>query len=378
MPPFRSQLYFRNPDATLVKGASNGDAMTEITGVQLQPWAPAGTLVELAKVAAERFETVWVAEQLQSRNTFTLLGAMAAQADVNVGSAVTFPFGHHPLELANTFGVLTELVRPGRQVWMGVGTGGGMVDAVCEKHKPITRVRELIEMCRALWSGEKVSLADYPASMAKSDLRAESQVALNFAPAQPVPIIVTGIGPKILELAGELADGILFASNFPTHSLGAFRAGRWANVSRIAAVERGLERSERAFTRVYGLNVSISNDRAAARALAMRQAVLIVAAVPPEGLEAAGYDSAACKPVKDALSRGESMETAATLVPESVADGLIVSGNADDCISQLAELLEYVSAAGFDQAYIGAPVGPDAHEAMQLLGGVVLPALANS
>ena len=152
---------------------------------------------------------------------------------------------------------------------MGVGTGGGMVDAVCEKHKPITRMRELVDMCRVLWSGEKVALADYPASIAASDLRADSHVALNFQPEKPVPIIVTGIGPKILELAGELADGILFASNIPPHSLGAFRAGRWKDVSNIAAVERGRADSKRTFNRIYGLNVSISKDRDAARALAL-------------------------------------------------------------------------------------------------------------
>ena len=352
--------------------------MTPITGIQLQPWVQSSKLVELATAAGGRFETVWLAEQLQSRNSHTLLGAIAARADVNIGSAVTFPFGHHPLELANTFGALTELVQPGRQVWMGVGTGGGMVDAVCEKHKPITRMRELVDMCRVLWSGEKVALADYPASIAASDLRADSHVALNFQPEKPVPIIVTGIGPKILELAGELADGILFASNIPPHSLGAFRAGRWKDVSNIAAVERGRADSKRTFNRIYGLNVSISKDRDAARALAMRQAVLIVSGMPAESLEAAGYDSAACKPVKDALSQGESIEAAAKLVPESLADGLIVSGNANDCIARLGELLEYVSGEDFDQAYIGAPVGPDTYEAMQLLADVVIPAIGSS
>ena len=258
---------------------------------------------------------------------------------------------------------------------MGVGTGGGMVDAVTDKHKPITRVRELIQMCRALWTGEPVSLADYPVSVAATDLRAESQIALNFTPAHPIPIIVTGIGPKILELAGETADGILFASNIPPHSLGSFRAGRWADVSQIAAVERGRAKSQRPFTRTYGLNVSIAKDRQAARAVAMRQAVLLVSGMPAESLEAAGYDSDSCKPVKQALSEGESMEAAAKLVPAEIADGLIVSGDANDCIPRLAELLDYIDGAGFDEAYIGAPVGPNTHESIQLLAEEVLPAL---
>ena len=349
--------------------------MTEITGIQLQPWAPSAELVDLARLAAQRFETVWLAQQLQSRSTFTLLGAMAARVDANVGSAVTFPFGQHPLELATIFGTLTELVRPGRRVLMGVGTGGGMVEAVTEKRKPITRVREMIEMCRALWTGEPVALADYPATVDSTDLRADSQVALNFTPAAPVPIIVTGIGPKILELAGELADGILFASNIPPHSLGSFRAGRWPTVSQIDAVQRGRDGKERPFTRTYGLNVSIDKDREAARALARRQAVLIVSGMPAESLEAAGYDSDSCKPVKQALSRGESMEAVAKQVPTAIADGLVISGDPDDCIAQLGELLDYVDAAGFEQAYFGAPIGPDTHEAVKLLADVVMPAL---
>jgi 5,10-methylenetetrahydromethanopterin reductase len=352
--------------------------MTDITGIQLQPWAPSTALVDLAVYAAESFETVWVAQQLQSRNTFTLLGAMTGKVDANLGSAVTFPFGHHPVELAGTFGALSELVQPGRKVLMGVGTGGGMVDAVTDKEKPITRVRELIEMCRALWTGEPVSLAEYPASVAATDLRGDCQIALNFTPAQPIPIIVTGIGPKILELAGETADGILFASNIPPHSLGSFRAGRWADASHITAVERGRSRSQRPFTRTYGLNVSIAKDRDAARAVAMRQAVLLVSGMPAAALQAAGYDSDSCKPVKEALSRGDSMEAAARLIPDEIADGLIISGNAQDCIPKLAELLEYIDGVGFDDAYIGAPVGPNTHEAIQLLADEVLPALRSN
>lgn len=96
-----------------------------IKGIQLHGWADGPQMVEVAEIAAGSFETVWLSDQLQSRGVAVLLGAIAARTGVGVGTAVTFPFGRNPLEMASSMATLAEFMPEGRRVTMGIGTGGG-------------------------------------------------------------------------------------------------------------------------------------------------------------------------------------------------------------------------------------------------------------
>ena len=164
---------------------------------------------------------------------------------------------------------------------------------------------------------------------------------------------------------------------FPPHSLTAFRSGRFAQVSGLDAVERGRSRSSRErFARIFGVNVSISGDREAAKAAARRQAALIIGAQPEQALAAAGFDPEECRGVKAAFREGAGVAGAAERLPQRLADELVVSGTPHDCIAGVRELLAHAAAAGFTEAYVGAPVGPRPAEAIRLLSEVVLPEVA--
>jgi 5,10-methylenetetrahydromethanopterin reductase len=350
-----------------------------ITGIQLQTWAPARDLVELARLASGSFETIWLTDQFQSRSISTLLGAIAAQVDCTVASGVTFPFGHNPLATASAFATTSELVRPPHGVVMGLGAGGPLAGAVMTQHQRVPRVREMIALVTALWRGETVSLDEFPLTSAAVGFRPDARVALTVPVEREIPIIVTGTGPQILELAGEVGDGVLMASNFPPHSLAAFRSGRFARSSGLDAVERGRSRSARArFARIFGVNVSVSCDRVAAKAVARRQAALIIGAQPDRALTSAGIDTEACQGVRAAFRDGAGVAGAAERLPQRVADELVVSGTPDECIAGMQELLEHATAASFTEAYIGAPVGPQPAEAIRLLREIVLPEVARA
>ncbi|MFD5721617.1 LLM class flavin-dependent oxidoreductase [Streptomyces sp. NPDC127036] len=345
-----------------------------IKGIQLHAWAAGPSIVEVAEVAARTFETIWVTDQMQSRGVGAVLGAIAARTGAGVGTAVTFPFGRNPLEQASTMATLAEFMPSGRQVSMGIGTGGGLVSALMERRSPVGRVAELIRICRALWRGDIVRLGDFPLTCADLGLREEARVSLDWVDQPDVRVIVAGAGPQVLEMAGELADGVICASNFPAHSLAAFRSGQFDTVSNLDRLERGRERGERAdFTRIYGVNVSVSTDRDRATAAARRQATLIVAQQPHESLQRAGFEQSDYAPTREAVKAGASLREAAELLPQEVADQLIISGTPTDCIDALLELLQYARGAGFTEAYVGAPVGPDPAEAVELLTSKILP-----
>ena len=82
-----------------------------ITGIQFQAWTTAPQMVEYAREASRRFETIWLTDQFQSRSVSTLLGAIAASVECSVATGVTFPFGRNPIETASTMATLAELVR---------------------------------------------------------------------------------------------------------------------------------------------------------------------------------------------------------------------------------------------------------------------------
>jgi 5,10-methylenetetrahydromethanopterin reductase len=347
-----------------------------ITGIQLHGWTRGPALLECLGQAADRLDTVWLSDQLQSRSTAALLGALAATTRYGVGTAVTFPFGRNPLELASTMATLTEFVESPRQVTMGVGTGGGLVSALMTKEHPVERVRELILLCRALWRGENVSLDDYPLTQSAGGFHPGARAALSFCQDAPVRVVLAGVGPKVLEMAGEVADGVICASNFPSHSLAAFRSGRFDDVSNLQATDRGRLRSDRPhFTRIYGVNVSVGNDPEAATEMARRQAALIVSQQPEELLQQVGIDPDHCAATRAAVRSGENISVAAGLLPQHVANQLVISGSPAACIEPLQELLDYARKAGFTEAYVGAPIGPDPMEAVRLIATEILPEL---
>ncbi len=104
---------------------------------------------------------------------------------------------------------------------------------------PIDRVAEFIAMCRLLWQGEAIRMGDYPQICTALGLREDARASFSWTSKPDVRVVVAGAGPKVLEMAGELADGVICASNFPAHSLAAFRSGQFDAVSNLDALDRG-------------------------------------------------------------------------------------------------------------------------------------------
>lgn len=352
------------------------DGQPEQVGVQIAPWSPAPQVLAAARRLAGVVDLVWIQDQMLARNVYTLLAGVAAGGAVGVGTNVTFPFGRNPIEMAASMATLAELVGPGHPVVMGVGTGGALVNSLFDRSQPLRVVRESIALIRRLWAAEAVPLDEYPALGAVLGFRPGAVARLTFPLARPVPILMAGIGPQILRLAGEVADGIISASNFPTHSYAAFKSGKFEALGGLDQVRAGRSDQARPFRMVFGLNCCVSRDRAAAKAFARRQLVLVAGnpALWP-GLEAVGLDVESARDVKAAFDRGEGIEGGVARMSDSLLDGLIVSGHPDECLVRLEELRGYARAVGYTDFYLGAPLGPDLHEAAAIIADVLVPQL---
>jgi alkanesulfonate monooxygenase SsuD/methylene tetrahydromethanopterin reductase-like flavin-dependent oxidoreductase (luciferase family) len=334
-------------------------------------------VLRIAEQLSHGFDLVWVQDQMLARNVYAMLAAIGSQGQIGVGTNVTYPVGRNPVEMAASFATIRELVPEHLDVVMGMGTGGALVTSLYHKEKPIQRMREAMDLMRRLWAGESVPLGSYPALASSLGYRPDANAKLTFPVEQEIPIVLAGVGPKILHLAGECADGIISASNFPTHSYAAFKSGKFAELSGLEHVAAGRSLSKRPeFRLIFGINCSVSRDRAKARAFARRQLALVVGnpSLWPD-LEAVGLDVESASEVKAAFDQGLGIDGAVERMSDSLADGLIVSGTPDECIPRMLEIKEYASQAGYTEFYVGAPLGPDLAEAAELLVREVVPAV---
>lgn len=346
-------------------------------GLQLASWRPAGELVEIATGVSDSFDIVWLVDQMLSRNVYVTLAALAANANVGVGTNVTWPVGRNPVEMAASLATLRELVPPDRDVVAGIGTGGALVASLFKRERMVGRVAEAIDLMRRIWTGEAVALSEFPLTQASSDFADEAVAKLAFAVERPIEVVVAGVGPKILELTGRVADGLISPSNLPGLSLAAFRAGKFDELAKLDRLEAGRAKSAIAdFKKIYGINCSVSKNRAQAKLYARRQLALVVgnANLWP-ALEAVGLDVQSAQEVKQAFDSGGGIDAACERLSDSLADGLIISGTPEECIPGMLELKKYAEDAGFSEFYLGAPLGPDLGEACELLANQVVPAV---
>jgi 5,10-methylenetetrahydromethanopterin reductase len=347
--------------------------MTGRLGVQITPWRDARELVALGRRLGTTFDVVWVQDQMPARNVYVLLAALA-QAGCGVGTAVTYPIGRNPVEMASAVATIGELLAPGREVVVGMGTGGAVVRSLLRKDRPVAAVAEAIQLMRALWRGESVPLDDFPVLGRTVGFRPGALAKLTY-PVQRVPeIMVTGVGPRILAVAGAHADGVISASNLPTHSHAAFATGRFTELSGLDHAMAARPAGAPPLRLVFGINVSVAKDGDAARAHARRQLALVLGnpALWPD-LEAVGLDVASASAVKDAFDAGLGIEGAAARLSASLADALIIAGTPDECVGRVAELRDLAAAHGYGEFYVGAPLGPDPVEAADLLLSQIVP-----
>lgn len=175
------------------------------------------------------FDSVWAAEAYGA-DVVTLLAWLAAQTQtIAVGSAVMQIPGRTPANTAMTAAGLQNL--SGGRFRLGLGVSGPQVSEGWHGvpfAKPLARTREYAEIVRKALGREVVEYAGthfqlpLPGSEGKG-------LKLMVRPCAPVPLYLAAVGPKNLQLAGELFDGwlgLFYAAEFAGEQLAAIAAGR--------------------------------------------------------------------------------------------------------------------------------------------------------
>lgn len=304
-------------------------------------------IVECVKLAEGLgYESAWVAEG-HGGDQFAVLAACAqATRRIDLGTSISSVFVRSAPTIAMAAATVDELSE-GRFI---LGLGSSHRVQVEPEHgiafvQPTARLRETIAIVRAL-------LRDGVVSHAGDAIRIE-RFDLWFRPLRAdMPIYVSALFPTLLEMAGELANGVLMT--WPTlDSVG--RAVRHVAI--------GARRAGRADARVDvgSLLPCVVAPTVEAARDALRPAVGFYAGFFPRYnrlLAEAGFGDAV-RGIKDAFDRG-GRDAAAAAVPDKLIDAVALAGTAEMC----RERIQAYRAAGLTLPIVSPRAsGPDAKTA---------------
>ena len=278
----------------------------------------------VARAETLGFRGVWVADsQSVFRDAFMALTLFAQRTSrMELATGVTNAITRHPAVLASSFATLDEY-SGGRAV-LGIGVGDSAVFTIGERPVRLKRLEQVINTVRRLMAGEEVN---------------HDNVAMKVSwPPRKVPVIIAGTGPKSLQLAGRIADGVLFQvgadpqlARYATRNIaiGAHAAGR--DPSEVKLYQR--------------LAFAVSEDReqvrTEARGYASVAAWTIYRAVPHEDLPVGLlHDLEVLKEQYDYQQHGSMDATQAGLITDRILDAVAITGTPDEVIPRLRELAQ--------------------------------------
>ena len=187
-------------------------------------------------------------------------------------------------------------------------------------------------------------------------------------------------GPRSMELAGEIADGLHTACAYSPQALGYAVEHFQAGVERAGRNPDGLDLGD-------SLLGAIAADGDVARRAGRILAAFYIPSMPPALLERHGIEPDRVAAVTEAFAAGD-VQRALEATPEEIADQIMVAGTPEDWVRWLTETY---APAGLDHALVSftdpftlrAWAGieieglPDLGEQVRLFGEHVLPELSS-
>jgi len=298
-------------------------------GLGLLASDPPDQFVRLVRLAEEwGFSTIWVPDQKFFRECYAYLTLAAVHTHhVRLGTCVTDPYTRHPALTAAAMGTVDEVAR-GRAV-LGIGAGSSGMGAMRLKRvKPAVAVREAVDVIRALWRGGSVT--------ATGELIRFAGAGLDFTSRPDIPVYIAGRGPQILELAGEIAEGVII--------------GALASPPTLGYAMRHIQTGQRRGRRPPGsqeiaiwLHTALDIDGARARDAIRPMVVSVLVSSAPVLDELGVVLSERLRARIGQIPFGiksDAMAEAAPLVPDDVLEHFTVAGDGAFCRQRIAALAE--------------------------------------
>jgi 5,10-methylenetetrahydromethanopterin reductase len=284
-------------------------------------------MTHLARRAEELgFSHLWFGDShLIWREAYVNLAAAALSTSrVVLASGVSNPLTRHPSVVASAFATLAELAP--RRVIVGMGLGDSSVETMGMKPARLAYFEQAIRQIRALLAGEEVELES-------GKIHLKHPVKL--------PIYVAASGPRMLELAGRIADGVIILVGVTSASI---RQAR----EKIHAGARAAGRDPNELHLVLWVPCAVS-DKGAAKAAVKAHVARVVAHPLPFELDE--KEQTVLEEIRRAYNYYQHMEQRASqaqVIPDWLVDKFAIAGTPSECRARVEEL----KGSGIDQIAI--------------------------
>lgn len=292
-------------------------------GVGLFPTEPPARMRELTHLAESLgYDNVWFGDSQNIwRESSVTMGASAVGTErIVFGTGVTNAVTRHRSLLASTWATLSELT--GGRVVCGIGTGDSSLRTMGLTPLKLAELETAVAELRSLFRGESVAEASSGA-----------EFHLNYV-TQPldIPIYIAASAPKILQLSGRIADGVIVLVG---------TAPRFIEAA-LETIEKGAKESGRSLSDlkiVLWTPTAINEDPVAARDLVRAHVARVV--IRPLPAELPPSQMAAVEKIRSTYDYYHHMDTEANhadLVPDDLVDLFALAGTPDECRKRLEDI----------------------------------------
>lgn len=304
--------------------------MSKRLALYLQDAHTIGEGMEIVRYAQERgFEAVWQADSRLVRDATVAMAAFAATTDtIRIGAGVVDVWSRNPARLASTFSTLDDLA-PGRII-AGLGAWWDPLAAKVgiDRQQPLLVMREVVTVLRALFNDEHVSFMGRHVRLDGVEL---DYVYQDRRP-KDIPIYIGATGMKMMELTGEIADGVVLN----------YLVSPDYNLRAMAALEAGAAKAGRSIEdvdRPQLIVCSLDRDRATAIDAA-RMLVTQYLGQQPHIMKASGVPQRVLDDIGRVLTwpaTHAQLVEAAKLVPDDIVQMLCAAGTPKECLEKVEE-----------------------------------------
>jgi probable F420-dependent oxidoreductase len=296
---------------------------------------PIDLCTDIVRQAEEQgFDSIWVGEAWGTE-TCTLASALLARSHrIHVGTGIVSLYLRPPTLTAMQAATL-DLIAPGRaRLGLGVSTRNINTFHGIPWDHPVSRTREYVTILRRVLAGERVTYA--------GKFYRPRGFQLSMPAAKRLPIYLAAVNPRMLQLAGEVADGVMLA---------------WLPASQVphslAEIARGAERVGRSLADIdLGCYIHTAVTRDHEQTLKQLRRVLVgycQANTYIQGFRRFGYGDI----LDEVHARWQAGDRAGAeaAIPQHMVEDLYVFGTVDECRAHIGHFVQ----AGIQLPVVAAP-----------------------
>jgi 5,10-methylenetetrahydromethanopterin reductase len=317
--------------------------------------------LRLAQYAEEKgFEAIWHAESRLARDAITPLAAIAVVTEkIRLGTGVINNWTRNVGLTAVTFLSLDELSNGRSMLGIGAWWDPLATKVGINRKNPLKAMREYVTVLQRLFKMENVTFEGE--SVTVHDIRLDIVHGDPHTPRE-IPIYIGATGWDMIELTGEIADGILLN----------YLVSPEYNRKALEHLREGARKRDRDFDRIDRPQLIVcSLDQDTDRALDnARPLVAQYLGQQPHIAKASGVKESLIAEVKTELggwpAKTGGLEKATQLIDDKLIQLVTASGTVEDCIGKVEEYNE----AGCTCPILY-PLGDDVHEMIDAFAAVV-------